>query len=394
MTTGGDESRLIQYLNARDDVDFEHVVLVGMDQDGASVRLNGPLFERFRATGVEVLPMGVPSDHEERRQGGSPGLKLRQGRAFGQIVHRLATTMRQRGIDVVDGRVNMGTAVATLAARRAGVRAVVSTNYELSTFSSKAMWPLGQAVYAMTDALVSDSQAAIDMMRAWMLSPPPGFNIPNGVVPPAPTRAAEALRAELGLPAGARVVGQVARLQHIKGQDLLLQAAPRLLAVHPDVHLLLVGYRQLAVEYQAGLDRLVEQHGLRDRVHFVSYPGPIGDVWQLIDVHAHPTRRDSSPMALMEGMSLGKPVVTTKIGGIEEIVTNEETGLVIAPNDVDALGTALIRLLSDEALARRLGQAAFARYQARHRPETMARAIERLYREVHADPKGFRARAA
>ena len=384
MTTGGDESRLIQYLQARDDVDFEHVVLVGMDQSGASVALNGPLFERFRATGVEVVPMGVPSDHEQRRQGRTPRVMLGQGRAFGQIVTRLARTMRERGVDLVDGRVNMGTAMGTLAARMAGVRAVVSTNYELSPFQSPATWPLGQAVYAMTDALVSDSQDAIDSMRRWMVRPPPGYNIPNGVVPPAPSRPAAEVRAALDIPADARVVGQVARLQHIKGQDLLLQAAPRVLAAHPDVIFLLVGYRQLAADYQAGLDRLVEQHGLQDRVRFVSWPGPVGDVWQIIDVHAHPTRRDSSPMALMEGMSLGRPAVTTKIGGIPEIVTNEETGLVIAPDDVDALAGALLRLLGDEALARRLGQAAHARYLARHQPATMARAIEALYRQLHA----------
>ena len=390
MTTGGDESRLLQHLACRDDRRFEHVVVTGMEPNAASVELNGPVHQRVRDLGVELVSLGVPADHDRRRSGASVGLALSQGRAFGSMVRRLARFLAERRVDIVDGRINMGTAVGVLAARRAGVRAVVSTNYELGRWQTPTTWAAGQALYAMTDALISDSQAAIDQMRGWMLRPPPGFCIPNGVVPPAPTRAAEAMRAELGIPPGARVIAQIARIQRIKGQDLLLKAVARLRERHPDVFLLLVGYRQQAVGYQRELDELVDSLGLQDAVRFVSWPGPIGDIWQLVDIHAHPTRQDSSPMALMEGMSLGRPAVTTRVGGIADIVEDGRTGFVLEPDDLDGLTRALGRLLDAPGLAAQLGAAAHDRFSAHHRPEVMARGIEAVYAQVHADPRGVR----
>ena len=131
--------------------------------------------------------------------------------------------------------------------------------------------------------------------------------------------------------------------------------------------------------------------GFRDnlatgRVAFAPWPGPVGDLWPLIDIHAHPTRQDSSPIALMEGMSLGKPVVTTRIGGIHEIISHEETGLLIPPDDVEALTQSLARLLGDPAWAQRLGAAAQARHRAHYAPAVMARGQEAVYDTVWAHP--------
>lgn len=387
LCTGGDESRLIQYLAARDTSRFDHIVVSAQEPNASSLELNGPVYRRIEDLGVEIVTLGLPCDHEERLVSPGPGLAARQARDFGLAIHRLRRLLVTRGIDIVDARISMGALLGAFAGRAAGARAIVSTNYELTRFAPPGWRQLGQAAYALTDALVCDSQANLDEMRAWMHAPPPGICVPNGIARPQPSRPPAELRAELGIPADAIVIGQVARIQPHKGQDLLLEAAPAILARHPRAFFLLCGYRQLARPYQERLDQLVAEAGIGARVRIVSWPGPIGDIWSTIDLHAHPTRRDSSPIALLESMSLGIPAITTQIGGIAELVAHEETGLVLPPDDLAALTGALLHLLDHPDEARRLGEAARARYEARHRPEIMARATEQVFDAVWAQPR-------
>ncbi|MFH1466115.1 MAG: glycosyltransferase family 4 protein [Pseudomonadota bacterium] len=390
MCVGGDENRLLQYLAARDTARFEHLVVSCLAPTEASLTACGPIQGRFRELGVELVQLDVPADHEQRQHAGSFSLAAIQGRAFARVLAQLTRLLRARRIDVVDARLNLGTVLGTLAGRAAGVGAVVSTNYVLERFENPLWYPLGQATYAGVDALICDSRAYLDRMRAWMLRPPPGRCIPNGIHPPVATRAAAAVRAELGIPEDARVIAQIARVRRIKGQDLLLEAAPRVLAAVPEAFFVICGYSQLAESYRQELDGIVAKHGIAERVRIFGYPGPIGDLWPLVEIHAHPTRLDSSPLALMEGMSLGRPAVTTPIGGIPEIVVDGESGLLVPPEDPERLGAALIRLLREPALAARLGSAARARYEARHRPEVMARSHEALFEEVLRAPRHAR----
>lgn len=387
MCMGGDESRLLQFLAACDRHAIEPLVISGMTPNAGSEQLNGAMLERVRALDVEVVTLGVPADHEARLQGGA-GVAAAQGRAFARMVRRLRSTLREREIDVVDGRVNMGTALGALAGRMAGVRGIVSTNYELTRFHPPGWNLLGQTAYSLVDALVCDSQRCLDEMLAWMWRPPRGVCIPNGITAPTAVRSAAALRAELKLPDDAVVVGQIARIQRIKGQDLLLRAMAPLLRERPNTYVLLCGYRQQAQQYQRELDAILAAEGIAERVRMVSYPGPIGDIWGVIDIHAHPTRQDSSPIALLEGMALGRPAVTTEIGGIPELVIEGQTGRVVAPDNVAALTAALRGLLDDPAAAAALGQAARERYLARHQPEAMARATEALYASVFERGRG------
>jgi len=92
-------------------------------------------------------------------------------------------------------------------------------------------------------------------------------------------------------------------------------------------------------------------------------------------------------VALLEGMSLGKPAVTSRIGGIPELVLDGETGIIVPPGDVRALAAAILRLLQDPAKAERLGRNARRRYEAGYTSDVMARRIESLFEQVYASPR-------
>ncbi len=165
------------------------------------------------------------------------------------------------------------------------------------------------------------------------------------------------MRQLLGLPGDptVRVIAQIGPFTEYKGQSVLLRAARKILDREPKTAFLMVGFAR-EESYKAELRRLAEELGITERVVMTEYPGPIGDVWQAVDIHAHASLFDSLPISIAEGMSLGKPAVLTSAGGIPEIVKHGETGLVVPPGDADALANGLLEVLRDQALAERLGR--------------------------------------
>lgn len=380
---GGDENRLVEHLRARDPARVDHRVAVVLAPDPAVEASPGSLRRRLAASGL------VPDELGERpfRERLALPAPLAAGRAAwttGRVVSRLAAWLRASRIEVVDARLALGTALAVAAARLAGGLPVVATTYGPRFFESNGRRWLGRAVYRAVDTLVSDSRARLDDVCAFAGRPLRCALVANGIEPPAAERGPAEMRAHLGIPPDAPVIGQIARFVAFKGQERALEALPHVLSRVPEAHLVLCGLVESS-EWFESLQRDARERGLADRVHVLPWPGPIGDVWGVVDVHVHPTRYDSSPIAIVEAMSLGIPSVATDVGGIAELITDGETGrLLPADADAEALAGALVPLLRSTAARSELGRAAQARYLARHSPRSLAAAMEDLYLEVAA----------
>src|SRR5207237_10570970 len=167
-----------------------------------------------------------------------------------------------------------------------------------------------------------------------------------------------------------------------KGQDVLLEAAKRVLAAESHVAFLLLGYPRGGSSYADDLREHAKRLGVDVRI--CGYPGNNGDVWKVIDIHAHPTQLDSLPPAIIEAMSLGIPSVVTPVGGIPTMVEHDRTGLVVPPRDPIALAEGLLRLLREPETASRLGRAARDRYRQRYTTAAMTSALENLFAGVAA----------
>jgi glycosyltransferase involved in cell wall biosynthesis len=223
------------------------------------------------------------------------------------------------------------------------------------------------------------------MIRRWMLKRDPNIVvIPNGVTPPVSERAKDELRASFGLPADpdVRIVGQISTLLPTKGHMVMIDAARLIRDRFPKTAFLLVGYVREDPSYKDRLEARAVELGLGDRVRIVSYPGPIGDVWNVIDIHAHPTLLDSLPNAIIEGMSLGRPAVVSAVGGIPALVEDGITGFVVPPNDAIALAASICRILDDPVLGKRLGDGAKRRYESEYTPQIMAGRLENAFASV------------
>jgi glycosyltransferase involved in cell wall biosynthesis len=189
-------------------------------------------------------------------------------------------------------------------------------------------------------------------------------------------------RLALDLPLNACIVGIVATLRSWKGHRYLLEAFARLKQDHAGpLHLLIVGDGP----QKAAIQALIADLGLGESV---SLPGNQSQVtaWlQARDIFCLPSyANEGVPQALMQAMSCGLPVVSTPVGSIAEIVDNEVTGLLVAPQDIGALYTALTRLVDDVALRARLGAAARKTAQARFNEATMLERMEQVFGSVIA----------
>lgn len=381
LYVGGHEHRLLSLAKSIDHTRFEHsVVTLTRDPDDASSR--GAMRQQFHSAGIEVEDLGVCQQTRVR----PPGIGRVAGSALGIAVSiaRLAALIRRRRIDLVEAHHTTAMLVAVLASKLAGARSIV-TAYHTRSWESCWMRPPGMVTLRGADAIVTDSHARRREIAAWSARPRHGVEvIPNGIEPPRATRPRAQIRRFFGLsddPA-VTVVGQVSGIVPSKGHEVLLEAAARILKRDARVAFLFVGFPRGHDAYQRRLRQRIGELGLSGRISLAGYPGPIGDAWNAIDIHAHASLFDSLPNAIIEGMSLGKPAVAAAVGGIPEIVTHGETGLLVPPGNVDALERAITRLLGSPAEAARLGAAARRRHQATLRPEHMTAALEKLFLRV------------
>jgi glycosyltransferase involved in cell wall biosynthesis len=200
--------------------------------------------------------------------------------------------------------------------------------------------------------------------------------IPNGIVTP---RVADplALRRALAIDPEVPVVGFVGRLRPEKRVDLILTAAATLLRERK-VHVVLVG----AGPEEAALRDQVREASIADAVTFLGFRPDATTLAAGFDVAVLASDREGAPLTLLEYMALGRPIVTTSVGGIPEIVEDGRHAVLVPPGDAASLASAIGRLLDDPAERLRLGSEAAARQAAQFSFEEMTRRVERLYLEL------------
>ena len=183
---------------------------------------------------------------------------------------------------------------------------------------------------------------------------------PNGVdteaFKPRP-RPANGLRARLGIDASAQVVGFLGRLSPEKGPEVFLRAALLAHARMPQVHFVFVGDGPLAASLQEQIQRLK----LDGRVHMAGLQRDVATVLNDIDVLVSSSHSEAMPLAVMEAMASGLPVVATRVGGIPDMIDQGESGWLVAPNDFADIATRLEQILLTPGELERMGLAARAR---------------------------------
>lgn len=168
-----------------------------------------------------------------------------------------------------------------------------------------------------------------------------------------PSRPREAVRAELGIPQDAPVVGTVTRLSPQKAPLDFIVAAAHVVAQRPDVHFVVVGDGPLRAEVETEIAAL----GLTERIHLTGIRRDVPDLMHSFDLFALTSLWEGLPRVLPQAMAAGLPIVATAVDGNAEAVTDDLNGFLTTPGDPQAMAVALLRLLDDPALASRMGEA-------------------------------------
>ena len=270
-----------------------------------------------------------------------------------------------------------------LAALASGVPHIVASLRHGSVLCGWRRRLAARRLLAYTDAVLVNSQWLADFARAQGLPAARLRLVRDGVEPLAPlphlAESCAALLAELGLPAGARLIGSVAKLTLASRIKDLIWAADLLKVIRADVHLLVVGDGP----QRAILERFRRQCHIDDKVHFL---GPRADPrgsCGCATCSGRPATRGLRG-SLVEAMAAGIPVVVGDAPGCGELVVDGENGFLVPLGDRAGLARAANRLLDNGDLAQRLGEAARARVAADFSVAAMVAAHAALYRELVA----------
>ncbi|MCW8195759.1 glycosyltransferase family 4 protein [Proteobacteria bacterium 005FR1] len=178
------------------------------------------------------------------------------------------------------------------------------------------------------------------------------------------------------------VFGMVGRLAPVKNQGKVLEAFARIAEDFPAAKLGIFGSGPLEAE----LKEQVRSLQLDDRVRFMGHSGNIPDVLKSLDCFVMPSLREGFPMALMEAMVSGLPIITSRVGGMWELIPDQSFGILVDPRSVDSIANAMKAVLQSPPDAnRRLGENAKTRVLEHFTDETMADRYEELYRQTLSD---------
>jgi glycosyltransferase involved in cell wall biosynthesis len=183
-------------------------------------------------------------------------------------------------------------------------------------------------------------------------------------------------RAGLDLPEEARVVLGVGRLRHQKNFSGFLEVAAALSRRRPEVRFVIAGDGP----DRAGLEKLAQRLGLGDRVRFLGFVSRMRELYVASDVLLFPSHFEGTPMAVLEAMATGLPIVASRIDGTAEVLTDGVDGLLVPPGQNQVLAARLETLLLDRNLAQGLAQRALETVRQRYSAPAMTRQVENLYR--------------
>lgn len=194
----------------------------------------------------------------------------------------------------------------------------------------------------------------------------------------------EGLRASLGIPDGATIVGHFGRVIWWKGTLEFVSGFARVADDVPDVHAMIVGdASDGAEEYERAVHAAVEDHGLTDRVTFTGFRSDVPDLMRLCDIVVHSSvTPEPFGMVIVEGMATGNAVIAADAGGPLEIIEDGVNGCLVDPHDPEAMAAKIRALATDPVYRRCIAEAGMARTSSYFSKERYAADVVDVYRRL------------
>ena len=195
----------------------------------------------------------------------------------------------------------------------------------------------------------------------------------------------ECILKTLETPANVSVVGMVARVAEAKDYFTLAQAASKVIKVNPGVRFLIVGDNSGTENYRKHYEKVkgcLAELQIEDYFIFVGHQDNVDDFFHAMDIFVLSTHEEGLPLAIMEAMAHGLPVIATRVGGIPEIVQHGRTGLLHEHEDADTFANQILNLLENKALRGKMGMAAREEIASKWTIKRFGDDVSKLYKKL------------
>jgi glycosyltransferase involved in cell wall biosynthesis len=373
LNIGGPAVHVVNLHAGLDPTRFEQVLVVGTENPG-----EGSMLDYALSRGVR--PFVIPEIVTEFN------LKPKDLKALA----KLCRLIRQERPHIVHTHTAKAGLLGRLAGRLAGVPVVVHTYHGhvlhgyFSPVKTWLMRSMERTLARMTDQIITVSERVKRELVSYSVAPPTkiaviplGFDLKPFLC--CQDQCGQ-FRHELGVSDGARLVSIVGRIFPIKNHRLFLDAAALVAALEPSARFVIVG--------DGVLRREMEDHArelrIADRVIFTGWRRDLPRIYADMDLLVVSSNNEGTAVSAIEAMAAGRPVIATRVGGLPDLIAEEETGLLVPPGDRDGLATAVLRLLKDPETACRMGQSARAMVQEHFSVQRLIVDMENLYHQLLA----------
>ncbi len=237
--------------------------------------------------------------------------------------------------------------------------------------------------YRQVDCFICASDAIRQLLLSDGVEPARAITVHEGIdlervelAPPAK------LHEEFWLPHHAPLVGNVAALVPHKGQRHLIEAAMLVLRQVPDARFVIAGEGEL----RESLERAIKENRLEKHVMLAGFRPDVLSLHKAFDIFVMSSVTEGLGTSLLDAMAAGKPIVATTAGGIPEVVVDGETGFLVPPRDHQAMADALVKLLKDPELRKKMGHAGLVRARRKFSADRMVQETLKVYKHVAKQP--------
>lgn len=333
----------------------------------------GDLADSLAGMGIETFP--VPLGGEI-----SPGKDL-------SVIRTLVAICKRIGPEVLHAHGVKAGLAGGVAAVLAGVPAVVITLHSSIFHHRRPRWKENiialseRALAGLADRIITVSGALGREIAARVKIDPAKIEIIyNGIMPEEFSREPDRnyLQKTVGIPGDKKIVGTVARLAPQKGVADFIRAAAMMAGEPEEAAFLVVGDGPLRED----LERLAASLGLAGRVFFAGERRDMPKILPCLDVFVLASVTEGLPLAVLEALAARRPVVSTRVGGIPEVITDGVEGILVEPGDIPAMVSAVKSLLADRERSRIMGEAGRELVERKFTVEKMVRSTERVYLDL------------
>ena len=369
---------------------------------GGAALYNILLVSHLKNRGYDVCLINGPAGQNEAEmldyfEGGAPHFRQilipeleREIRPWNDLVTliKLVRLLRRERPDIVHTHTSKAGLIGRVASLIAGVPCLIHSVHGtifkefFSPWKSKFFILLERLLGQKTDLLLTDTNLIRQELIGLNIAPAHRIQVLTLGLDLEPFKSLGSfkgfLRNLLQLPTQTKLVGTVARLVPIKGIQYLIEAAAQLLPRIPDLHFVIVGDGELKAELMEKAGRL----GIEKQVSFLGFWKDLRQIYADLDVLVVPSISEGCPVAVLEGMASVKPIVATAVGGIPDVLTNDQNGLLVPSKNPDFLAEAIHRCLTEDGLGTRLAQKAKEDVFKRFTILQSVEATEQSYRQI------------